>query len=491
MAHHARASSDDTSSSFTTGGSSYQLILEHVLCHPGTYEIPLRNMYHLNCLPASAISRPGTPPGNPRSPSPEDITSAQAATSQFAASLLHQITRLPSQPGSLPPAFINSFLRRCFSRELNLVDFPQALTALDYLKDLEFRRRRDHEAALSRLGIGATELAGELAGFEQCIRDWTSQMETHERKIEALYSNLYVALRRWVLINELMIAPFSRHNCLAMLNTLYPPVTASQPTSKLTPDILKRQRQGFFSYIQAVERKGPTVLRPLMDQNKNEGDDNGWPKVRDNLDKYLRVAMTLIEQYSQVTSASNMITSHREQEERRKRKEKGDSGVSFASVGVEGRPSTSAEKRKSPPSPAQTQSMPLGEKRNYSTLEKIARELRKFKDNRKRSGTMDSMDKENEVAQPGVTRSFQSTASAPVPLTTHLSNDQQSPPTVTRIANSLRKIKSLGDVRVARNAHLRNAPAVPSLPFNIDSDRGSMDILRSGFRKPHQEVYEF
>jgi len=447
-------------------------------------------MYHLNCLPASAISRPGTPTGNSRSPSPEDIASTQAATSQFTASLFHQITRLPSQPCSLPPAFINSFLRRCFPRELNLVDFPQALTALDYLKDLEFRRRRDHEAALSRLGIGASEVADELIGFEQCIKDWASQMEMHERKIEALYSNLYVALRRWVLINELMIAPFSRHNCLAMLNTLYPPATASQPTTKLTPDILKRQREGFFSYIQAVERKGPTVLRPLMEQNKNEGDINGWPKVRDILDKYLRVAMMLIEQYGQVTTASNMIVTHREQEERRKRKEKGDSGVSFASLGAEGRPSMSPEKRKASPSPMETQPMPLREKRNYSTLEKIARELRRFKDNRKRSGTLDSLDKENEVVLPSVTQSFQSTASAPVPLTTPFNNAQQAPSTETRIAKGLRKIKSLGDVKVTRNAHLRNAPAVPTLPSAFTTGgRGSMDML-SGFRKPQQTAYE-
>lgn len=490
MAYHNRQSSSGTSSSFSGGGATYQLILEHVLSHPGTYEIPLRNMYHLNCLPASAISRPGTPTGNPRSPSPEDLASTQAATSQFTASLLHQITQLPSQPCSLPPAFINSFLRRCFPRELNLVDFPQALTALDYLKDMEFRRRRDHEAALSRLGIGAFEVTGELVGFEQCIKDWASQMEMHERKIEALYSNLYVALRRWVLINELMIAPFSRQNCLAMLNTLYPPANASQPTTKLTPDILRRQREGFFSYIQAVERKGPTVLRPLMEQNRNEGDDHGWPKVRDILDKYLRVAMMLIEQYGQVTSASSMVTAHREQEERRKRKEKGDSGVSFASVKAEGRPSSSPEKRKSPPSPMETQPMALREKRNYSTIEKIARELRKFKDNRKRSGTLDGMDKENEAVRPTVTQSFQSTASAPLPITTHFGNVQQAAPTETRIAKGLRKIKSLGDVKVARNAHLRDAPAVPILLSGLHSGRGSPDVLKSGFRKPHQTAYE-
>jgi hypothetical protein len=498
MAFHSRSPSDGTTS---TAGGSYQLILEHILSHPGTYEIPLRNMYHLNCLPTASVSRSGSPTRS-RSPTPDELN-----TAQFTSSLFEQITRLPTQPCSLPPAFINSFLRRCFPRELNQVDFPQALTALDYLKDLEFRRRRDHEAALARLDIGTAEVSNHLDGFHQCIKEWAGQMEMHERKVEAVYSNLFVALRRWVLINELTIEPFCRHNCLAMLNTLYPPAITSQPTSRLTPDVLKRQREGFFSYIQAVERKGPIVLRPLMEQNANDGEAHGWPKVRDILDKYLRVSLMLIEQYAQVTSASDMIAAYNEQEERRKRKEKADSGVSFGSV-TGHRPSFSPEKRKSPPSPVEMQRVPMQEKRTLntlSTIEKIARELRKFRENRKRSGTFDSTEKENGHIQnfTTLTNSFQSTASAPLPQTTPLYvTVPQQQHAETRIAKGLRKIKSLGDVKVARNAQAAAAPPMPVLPPTFASEfrsqsparglastRGSMDRLR-GFRKPLQRAYE-
>ena len=397
------------------------------------------------------------------------------------------------------------------------MDFPQALTALDYLKDLEFRRRRDHEAALSRLGISAADLTNQLEGFHTCIKDWAGHAETHERKIEALYSNLYVALRRWVLINELTIEPFSRHNCLAMLNTLYPPATVYQPTSRLTPEILMRQREGFFTYVQAVERKGPIVLRALMEQNKNEGDSNGWPKVRDILDKYLRITLTLIEQYRDVTSSSEMVAAFHEQEERRKRKEKADSGVSFGST--DGQYLRSPEKRKASPSlpevteATEAQPMALREKRNYSTLEKIARELRKFRENRKRADTFDSLDKDKEnhatVVAPTVHESFQSAASAPMPIATAsfapAPTYAAQPSAETRMAKGLRKIKSLGDVKMARATQLRNRPAVPALPttflpdmtfgqeqprdFEFGRSSSSMDKLR-GFRSRGQTAYE-
>ena len=38
-------------SSGSSSGSSYQSILDHILVNPGSYEIPLRTMYTLNCAP--------------------------------------------------------------------------------------------------------------------------------------------------------------------------------------------------------------------------------------------------------------------------------------------------------------------------------------------------------------------------------------------------------------------------------------------------------
>ena len=71
---------------------------------------------------------------------------------------MQHITQLPSQPSSLPPSFVTSFVRKCFPPELEQVDFPQALSALDYLKDLEVRRRREVVAAFDKLGIAREDL---------------------------------------------------------------------------------------------------------------------------------------------------------------------------------------------------------------------------------------------------------------------------------------------------------------------------------------------
>lgn len=109
---------------------------------------------------------------------------------------------MPSQPCSLPPIFINSFVRRCFPPELELVDFSQALTGLDYLKDLETRRRREGAAAFNRLGIERDQLRADreelLKTAHPTVAKWADDTEKSETKIEALYTQVYVALRRWV-----------------------------------------------------------------------------------------------------------------------------------------------------------------------------------------------------------------------------------------------------------------------------------------------------
>ena len=114
---------------------------------------------------------------------------------------MEQISYLPSQPFSLPPAFITQFVRRCFTEDLCLVDFTQALTALDYLKDLENRRKRELTAALQRLGVDKSSLDGEaITKKYRGLTEWVQSMEDKERKVEALYTQVYVGLRRWVSI---------------------------------------------------------------------------------------------------------------------------------------------------------------------------------------------------------------------------------------------------------------------------------------------------
>jgi hypothetical protein len=71
---------------------------------------------------------------------------------------------------------------------------------MDYLKDLEVRRRREVVAALDRLGverhdIGQKEVLGKK--YPGVLR-WVLGIEGKERTIEALYSQVYIGLRQWV-----------------------------------------------------------------------------------------------------------------------------------------------------------------------------------------------------------------------------------------------------------------------------------------------------
>lgn len=203
----------DDASTASSEGAAFPWILEHLLAYPGSYEIPLRTMYTLNSTTQAQPQQPNQPnpsptsansvPGNAfpaqRKHEQHNLTTATAAA-QLRANLMSHISQLPSQPCSLPPSFVTSFVRKCFPHELNQVDFPQALTALDYLKDLEIRRRREVVAALDRLGVDRADL-GERAVLGRKypgVLRWVISIEDKERKVEALYTQVYLGLRRWV-----------------------------------------------------------------------------------------------------------------------------------------------------------------------------------------------------------------------------------------------------------------------------------------------------
>ena len=216
-----------TSSSPSTDGSAFPWILEHLLAYPGNYEIPLRTMYTLNSTPqpqtqtcplrqparsdtpSLSNSAESSPESSPASlvfpPDQQQQLAAYGATEHFKSCLMSHISQLPSQPFSLPPSFITSFVRRCFTADLCLVDFTQALTALDYLKDLENRRKRELTQVLQRLGVDKETLVpmeSDKRISNPKILEWMTQMQDKERKVEALYTQVYLGLRRWVGITD-------------------------------------------------------------------------------------------------------------------------------------------------------------------------------------------------------------------------------------------------------------------------------------------------
>lgn len=114
-----------------------------------------------------------------------------------------------------------------------------------------------------------------------------------------------------------------------MLNTLYPPTVASGPTRQLSPAILTSQRGAFFRYIQAVEKNGNGVLRSLEHQGQRSTDEkNGWPSVRDAIDKYLRTSNSVIDECVKVTGPEYFTPTN----QKIRPDDRADSAISFRSV---------------------------------------------------------------------------------------------------------------------------------------------------------------
>ncbi|RMJ27405.1 hypothetical protein PHISP_01721 [Aspergillus sp. HF37] len=373
-------------------GSALTWIFDHCLRYPGTYEIPLRTMYAMNC---NSMRQQGARPRDSSSTSRSSQSSKSSQSSHdpaldpaadFKAQLTHQIARLPSQPCSLPPSFTTTFMRRCFAPHFEEADFHQALTSLDYLKDLELRRRREVTAALQRLGLQPGDLKSktDLAKEHPNVLSWAESIDAKAKKVESLYSHIYIGLRRWTLVSEMLTEPYNKANCIAMLNTLFPPVTESAAaTPQLTPQVLKTQRDGLFRYISAIDTNGKKILDQVIQHGAQPGQPNGWPLVRDALDKYLRNTNDMIDACAVVKDPASL-----EEEESRRKGYKGhkghkpDSGVSFGATsissgnnGISNNNSTESVLDKPlPPSPAEDPRPKSG----GSTLERLTRELRKL-----------------------------------------------------------------------------------------------------------------
>ncbi|KAF2115460.1 hypothetical protein BDV96DRAFT_599787 [Lophiotrema nucula] len=374
---HSRNPSEETT-------SSYNMILEHVLQYPGSYEIPLRTMYTLNCAPRAQplpkdASRAPTPTGQSPVSGQYAWSDAETATMNFTSQLMSHMVSLPSQPSSLPPTFIVSFVSRCFSPSIDLVDFPQALTALDYLRDLETRRCKEVTAAFERLGIRVDSFGADVDAVSERypgIALWAKNIEGKNKKAEAYYSQLYIGLRRWIMINELTLTPFNKLNCMGMLNTLFPPqapgAVARNPAPLLTPQMLKQEREAFFEYIRLVQQKGSGVLKNMMQMHKTPEDATGWDPVQRSVDKYLRVAKNMIDDCLATTGTDDFTSI----EEARKGK-KTDSGVSF---GSEKRPSTGSSIHEKPLPTSPIDPMPaVPPVKGLSKLERLTREFKRMR----------------------------------------------------------------------------------------------------------------
>ena len=362
--------------------------MDHILSYPGTYDISLRRMYELNSgqrtvNPPSAAPSPSL---NSNSPTKTSFpwTDHQSRATQFAASLSEQIATPKHVPGSFPPAFVTNFVKKIFAADLPMVDFDNALTALDYMKDLEMRRRRDVAAALRSVGVHDTaadmvDLTDETVGRDKRMTAWINLLEGREKRADALYTQCYLSVRRWIMIHKLSTTPLDTRDCHAMLNTLYPPVMSAPPTRKLTLATLKAQREGFFKYIQTVEKLGADVLNNLRNQGKNDTDNDGWAAVRRNILLYLDFANSMIGECEDINAIEFEVKPRPQPAPLPRRRsvevvdDRKDSGFSFSH---ERKPSKASSTSSSPSLSGSTITT---SGRTSSTLERIAREFRRMR----------------------------------------------------------------------------------------------------------------
>jgi hypothetical protein len=136
--------------------------------------------------------------------------------------------------------------------------------------------------------------------------------------------------------------------------------------------MLQEYRVSMVQTIQDFERRGKVALDRILLKDKRHGDHNAWPVVHGHIESYLSVANEMIDQCSDINRDHAVDESMLE---RTKKGRKVDSGISFLSSG---RPSTSSSNGSSKmpglPSPV--------DKPVYSgptTLERIAKEIRKMK----------------------------------------------------------------------------------------------------------------
>ncbi|KAK7532531.1 hypothetical protein IWX49DRAFT_511844 [Phyllosticta citricarpa] len=323
--HHARSSSELSVSEAAKQRRQDVRLLEHIFSQAGGKDLPLRTMFILNCA-----SR-----GQPLAKVPEN-----GSEGQFQSVLQTEISQLPLQRTSLPYSFVKKFVKETFgSKDVNAVNFSQALTALDYLKDIEMRRTKSIKDMWSRIDLDTWESIEEKVSRDEAVIKIFNDVNRLEKAADEMYAWLYVHLRQWILINEIKFQKFDKHNCMAMLNTLWPPIPSAVPVG-VTPEIVQSQRKDFFKAINTMPKHNAELER-LMMQNARAGEPNGWACVVYIFERYMKRVDSLIELSDNIKSRADLDAHAPPKHNVYSRKgRKVDSGVSFASNSSK-RPSTS------------------------------------------------------------------------------------------------------------------------------------------------------
>ncbi|TGO43202.1 hypothetical protein BHYA_0002g00060 [Botrytis hyacinthi] len=196
----------------------------------------------------------------------------------------------------LPPDFIRKWcLDRVFTKDEDQADFDQALTGIDYLQDLECRRREALREVALRLKIDKHNWRRVLSA-DPDAKKWVEDIQAQETIIEGFYATCFVDLRIWTMLHELKARPFYKPNALAMLNTLYPPCIRDLPNDRIDRDKLRKHRAKFYNLIIQVTHEGIGALKEFETLLKNPECKHNWVDTRENLRDYIELASKMIEQ---------------------------------------------------------------------------------------------------------------------------------------------------------------------------------------------------
>ncbi len=97
----------------------------------------------------------------------------------------------------LPVVVILNTVKRILQKDYNKVEFSNALTALDYLRDLELTRRAKLRTAAERLDITLQTWRAVLADNPDALK-WIELIQKYELVIEEGYAKIFIDLRLWV-----------------------------------------------------------------------------------------------------------------------------------------------------------------------------------------------------------------------------------------------------------------------------------------------------
>jgi hypothetical protein len=258
--------------------------------------------------------------------------------------------------------------------------------------------------------------------------------------------------------------------------------------------MLMAQREGFFRYIKTVERRGVECLSAILRQGAKAGEETGWPAVKRTLNNYLNLANTLIEDCQHISTIDSVsktpeipapesedetITEIRKSEDR-----KTDSAIGF-STDVKHSKNASMSSERSASSHishmshvSYTSSMSL--KSQGSTLERIARELKRMKPRRLQ---VDEIINTKIIMMPQTYDANQSGNNTPLSARSSKEDFKlaSTPPTPTtpsapsfsgRNRFGLRKMKSLGSLNDLKHSNdsassLRNTNEAPAFDLAI------------------------